>query len=259
MYCVIQEIERAKADNSGNPKSIETYTHDDDGILYHGYMYSDDRFDRPIKKAYKISIQKSYRVDGVVKKKAYTLGTFGYYDMIKNWTWDYILSDDLRELADKLDVEYDYLYKLVSDKFIPIRARIKKEFQQTDEYISHSKNKEIVSLHKNEKKKFADKWHCNESEYNYCYDLYGNLVNADYLEQVKLNKAKKEKEAEQRQEWNKWFSGATTTNSYSEDEQALLKKFYRSLSHKYHPDANLNEDTTKEMKLLNKLKGEWKV
>ena len=44
-------------------------------------------------------------------------------------------------------------------------------------------------------------------------------------------------------------------SNYSEEEKDMLKQFYRVLSKKYHPDANPNTDTSKQMQLLNQLKG----
>ena len=44
-----------------------------------------------------------------------------------------------------------------------------------------------------------------------------------------------------------------------EDNKAMLKKFYRTLSKAYHPDSNPDKDTSEEMKLLNQLKSDWGV
>ncbi len=53
--------------------------------------------------------------------------------------------------------------------------------------------------------------------------------------------------------------GGNFSNNHTEDNKAMLKKFYRTLSKAYHPDSNPGKDTSEEMKLLNQLKNEWGV
>ena len=102
----------------------------------------------------------------------------------------------------------------------------------------------------------------DKDEYNRCFDVFGVLRNKEYLEQIKeQHKARKESERRYRKTWGSTYEQSTaggysvpSVSTYSEDERAILKKFYRSLSKTYHPDLNPNEDTTEAMKLLNKLK-----
>ena len=44
-----------------------------------------------------------------------------------------------------------------------------------------------------------------------------------------------------------------------EDNKAIFKQFYRTLSKIYHPDSNQGKDTSEEMKVLNQLKSDWGV
>lgn len=72
----------------------------------------------------------------------------------------------------------------------------------------------------------------DSDEYDRCYDVFGKLRNPEYLDKIK-------REYKQRKEYE------------------TLKQFYRTLSKKFHPDADPDTDTSKQMQLLNKLKGEW--
>lgn len=71
MFCVIQEIPTRKP-STGTPKRIEAYKSEwsMNGIKQcrYGWRYSDERFERPLKPSYRISIHQSYREDGKVKK-----------------------------------------------------------------------------------------------------------------------------------------------------------------------------------------------
>ena len=51
--------------------------------------------------------------------------------------------------------------------------------------------------------------------------------------------------------------GGSISNTYKEEDKAVLKQFYRELSKKFHPDANPDTDTSQQMQLLNQLKQEW--
>ena len=44
---------------------------------------------------------------------------------------------------------------------------------------------------------------------------------------------------------------------YSEEEKKLLKRFYKTLAMKYHPDSD--NGSQEEMKFINKLKNQWGI
>lgn len=85
MYCVIQEIEIKKVP-TGEPKEIEAYettwTTNSEKESIWGWNYSDEHFDRPVRKTYRISIHESYREAGKVKKKQTVICTIGYYSIV---------------------------------------------------------------------------------------------------------------------------------------------------------------------------------
>ena len=115
MYCVIQEIER-KTEVSGEPKELEVYTWGYGEETVYAYRYSSERFQRPIKKAYKISIHKSYRENGKVKKKQYSITTMGYYDIYEYSLEDCVYSGKIKDLAAELGVTEEYIYNLIYKK-----------------------------------------------------------------------------------------------------------------------------------------------
>jgi hypothetical protein len=84
MYCVIQKIVNKKPVQSGYSKELlvdwTTMTYQGKTETKYSYRYSDERFERPIKDAYKISIHKSYRENGKVKKKQWVICTMSYYN-----------------------------------------------------------------------------------------------------------------------------------------------------------------------------------
>ena len=55
--------------------------------IHYAYRMTGGRFERPIRKAYKVSIHKSYREDGKVKKKQWVIGTMEYYNIATNCYW----------------------------------------------------------------------------------------------------------------------------------------------------------------------------
>lgn len=75
MFCVIQEIETKKV-SCGEPKEIEVYesSWSMNGEDYR-FRYSEERFERPIKK-------ESYRENGKVKKRQTVICTIPYYDLV---------------------------------------------------------------------------------------------------------------------------------------------------------------------------------
>ena len=122
----------------------------------------------------------------------------------------------------------------------------------------------IITDHLTAQNEFCSKYDVDKDEYSRCYDVFGVLRNKDYLEKIKAqHKAGKRRH---RESWGRTYERYTsgsysvpTVSTYTEEETALLKKFYRSLTKTYHPDLNPDEDTTAEMQLLNRIKEQWGV
>ena len=279
MFCVIQEIEVKKV-HAGEPKEIEVYettwTTNDKKESTWGWRYSDEHFDRPVRKAYRISIHESYRESGKVKKKQTVICTIEYYSIVDcgSWIGDYITGSRWKDKVESIGFPEDELVDLIYKKFQPIIDRVEAEFQQTKEYKAREEHRRILKEHNQRVEAFKEKYDTSESEYKHCYDVFGNLRNLDALKKVKADyKAKRDYERrsqkESRSYYERFFNnysgnsgssyGGNISNNYNEDNKAMLKKFYRTLSKAYHPDSNSGMDTSEEMKLLNQLKSDWGV
>ncbi len=277
MFCVIQEIKTKRQNKDGYPKELKSeymschIFGEDCGHYYH--YYSGERFEREVRKAYRISLHHSYREHGKVKKKQIVLCTVNYYDLATDCFTVYDWCGSKIELAAKeLDVNIDDIYGLVETKIAPLQEKVMEEFSQTLEYKVHETHEITIALYEMEKTKFAKKYGVDEKEYDRCFDVFGELRNPEYFEEIKsIYEARKKYEQKSRSYYEKYYnnysggdsghSGNASSNQVGggKEDKDTLKRFYRVLSKKFHPDSNPGKDTSKEMKLLNQLKQEWGV
>lgn len=268
MYCVIQEIENKKANPYGSYKELKAYpttwTIEGETKTNYSYQYAGERFERPIKKAYKISIHSSYRKDGKVRKRQWVICTIPYYNIIDYSTWigEYTrggLDGKLKEIG----ITEERLCELVYKKLDPIIEEIQKEFKKTEEYMISQKHKEIINKHNKDKEAFESVY--GKDTYDYCYDVFGVLRNEEMLSNIKAQyEVKKEYERSYYENFknnysNYDFSSYLKTNSgnYTEEERKYLKEIYRAAAKNLHPD--IKKDNGEGMKFLNKLKDEWGI
>lgn len=264
MYCVIQEIETKKTNPYGAYKELEAYKLDwtingqPNKYLYH---YTGERFERPIRKAYKISIHKSYREDGRVKKKQWSICTMGYYELIEWSLYDFIIESKLQNQLKEMDISEDEFYKLVYKKLDPLIEKVTKEFQQTEEYKISQEHKKIIDKYNRVKEDFESKY--GQDTYDYCYDVFGNLRNEEMLNNIKLqyeNRKEYERSYYENYESNYNYDSFSSyqgikQSNYTDDEKAYLKIIYKAAAMKLHPD--IKKDNGEGMKFLNRLKDEW--
>lgn len=273
MYCVIQEVERKRKNQNGYPKELKSeymqmsINGQDESHYWH--HYSEERFERDIKKAYRITIHESYRENGKVKKKQFGICTVDYYDLATDWFCLYDWGNSKIETAAKeLNCSEEELYTLIEKKLEPIQEQIIAEFQQTEEYKTHEEHEKITTLHAARKVEFNAKYNLSGNEYDKCYDVFGILQNPEYLKKIEKDyKARQKYEQESRRYYEEYYNnynqdssssyGGSISNNYKEEDKAVLKQFYRELSKKFHPDANPDADTSQQMQLLNQLKQEW--
>lgn len=274
MYCVIQEVRRKKPDPYGEQLEIRAYQNqcrlDESKPYTWTYEYSEERFERPRLEAYKISIHQSFREGGVVRKHQYPIRTMSYYDIVEYGLYD-CADSRIQATADNLGMDAAELYEIIEAKLDPLRERLEADFHQSAEYQAKQEHQRIVDAHRKARSAFSERYGVDGDEYDRCYDVFGVLRNKEYLAKIKADR-KAWKQAEQarwssyRESWSGTYSEGSSggysvpaRSTYTEEEMAILKRFYRSLSKTYHPDLNPGKDTTAAMQLLNRLKETWGV
>lgn len=267
MYCVIQEVELKKENKYGAYKELKVYANKHiDGnteTVWYGYEYAGERFKRPIKKAYKISIHKSYRENGKVKKKQWVICTMSYYDIVSgcgSWIGDYC-NLDLK--CESIGITEDELCEIVYKKLDPLVKKMEEEYQQTEEYITDKKHSDIIKKYIRDKAEFERKY--GKYSYDKCYDVFGTLRNSEMLENIKKQyEAAKEYERsyyenfKSNYNYNSYSSyQSNKVSTYNEEDKEKYKKIYKTLAKAYHPD--IAKDDGEMMKIVNQLKDEWGI
>ena len=189
--------------------------------------------------------------------------TVGYYKIADGWFTLYDYGDrKITPIAAALHVDSSFIYDLIHAKLDPLEARVKAEYRKTEEGKTRSKNEKIIKRYQSKKSAFSKKYGVSGDTYDYCYNVFGEVMNQVYLNEI-IRSSRQQSSYYKSPggnysgyDYSSRFAGVEIS-SYSEDEKAHLKKFYRTLSKTYHPDVNQGTDTTEEMKLLNKLKEEW--
>ena len=206
----------------------------------------------------------------MVRKRQYVVCTMSYYDICENWWGDCIVGGE-KALAEKVGMDAAELYEIIEARLGPLRERLEADFHQSAEYQAKQEHQRIVDAHRKARSAFSERYGVDGDEYDRCYDVFGVLRNKEYLAKIKADH-KAWKQAEQarwssyRESWSGTYSGSSSggysvpvRSTYTEEETAILKQFYRSLSKTYHPDLNPSKDTTAAMQLLNRLKETWGV
>ncbi len=274
MFCVIQEVRLKKPNTHGAWKEyqIEDTQITMGGAISHHYSYhpirSAGRFERPYREAYRISVHFSYRQDGKPRKRQYSLCTVSWYDFADGYFSLYDWANSrIERVAEAEGMDIDQIYNIVEEKISPLEKEIKKQYHKTEEYKSVKAREKLLKDYQKRRKEFAKQYGQPEAVYDNIFDIYGVLRDADYL--ARLQREKQQEQAWQREQeraWSSYYnqyqrtyssSGFTSTGGYSEADRVHLKKFYRLLSQKFHPDVNPDHDTSEEMKLINQLKDDW--
>ena len=267
MYCVIQQVMRKKPDPYGEYREIRAYQNqwrlDESKPFTWAWERTGGRFERPHMEAYGITLHQSYREGGAVRKRQHSICTMSYYDIVE-WSLYDCADRRIQAAADKLGTDPAELYELIEIKLEPLREHLEADFHQSAEYQAKQEHERIIADHMTAQNEFCRKYDVDKDEYNRCYDVFGVLRNKDYLEKIKAqHKARNRRYQEsKRSTYERYTSGSysiPTVSIYTEEETAILKKLYRSLTKTYHPDLNPDKDTTAEMQLLNRIKEQWGV
>lgn len=274
MHCYIQELQMKSSNSIGGGKElcVTTTNWTMNGVPYtsYGYTYSDERFERPIKTAYKITLHdKSYRDDkGRVRKKQYHITTIKYYDLVDFGWYDCIISGKIDDIAKEMDVDSDLIWEEITKKLDALQDKVNAEFEQTEEYKVKEMHNAILHEYRIKKHDFSEKYEVQENEYDHCYDIFGKLRNKEYLEKIRrefnTRKDYEEKSSNYQRDYQSNYnnySGSYGTSSFnsglsSEKEKEYYKKFYRTLATKFHPDIIGDNEP---MQFLNKLKESWGI
>ncbi|MBV4417060.1 hypothetical protein [Clostridium tyrobutyricum] len=266
MYCVIQKVFNKKCNSLGESKKIEVTEYnwgigDNKPNIHYGYKCT-GHFVRNHREAFKISIHKSYRENGKIKKKQWVLCTMGYYDLL-DWSLYDCAGGKIDKVSEETGVSADDIYNIVYKKLDPIISKITEEYEQTEEYKTKVKNNKILSKYFTAKGKFEAKY--GQDTYDYCYDVFGVLRTEEYLNQLyKEYKTKQEYYSSYYENFKSNYKSNSDSSyfdighsTYTKDEKVKLKKIYKVLALKFHPDIN-NGDADM-MKFINRLKEQWGI
>ncbi len=296
LYCVIQELER-KTPSKGKPKSLVVHTHKINHREFYSYSYSEERFDRPMNKAYKITLHESFRENNKVKKRQYSLCTIGYYDLIEFGYYEFVV-DKIKDLSEKLNMTEEEIYGLIYTKLDSLQEKVVSEYEASEESKAYKQQLEIVKKYKKAKREFESKY--GSETFDYCYDVYLNLRNKENLDRLKklyenkkrsyqgenhsnykynYNKSSYQEESNSnyKQNYNKRsyqeknhsnYKNSSNSKSchsenignYNDNDKKILKKIYKTLAKNFHPDKNNNSDESiRAMQIINELKNTWQI
>lgn len=271
MYVAVQKI-YGKSKVYGYPKKVVTTEIDSGTTVRYGWEYSEERFERE-NYSYKITVKESYRENGKVKQKQVVMGTFHWFDFIDHYVYgdecfDEKLADTFPDKPDEVESIYDEI-----DKRINIIEREEYDkWHGSKEYKVHNRHLNMIQKYESKKKVFDELY--GENIFEQIYDIHLKVMNQDLYEQLPEIRAKKKKadeekreyerrsREEQQKQWDDFYKNFSSSYSvgssgtYTDKEKEYLKKFYRILATKFHPDVTGDNET---MQFLNKLKEQWGI
>ncbi|WP_154650659.1 J domain-containing protein [Terrisporobacter glycolicus] len=211
-----------------------------------------------------------------MKKRQYSICTIGYYDFVDYGYYDFVV-DKINNLSQELNMTGEEIYSLVCCKLNPLQEKINQEYKDTEEYKCSMEVEEILRKYRKAKTEFEDKY--GAGNFDYCYDVFLNLRNAENLKKIKQIYAKQDyftgsyqrknysnykdnsKKSSYQEKCGSNYKDSSMNNSdYGEDDKKILKKMYKTLARNFHPDKNHNSDeSVRAMQIINDLKELWQL
>lgn len=273
MYVAVQKI-YGKSKVYGYAKDVVTTTLNIGTTIRYGWRYSEERFERE-NYSYKIVVKESYREGGKVKQKQVVMGTYFWHNFLDHYVYgDEIFDEKLIDMFPDRQEEIDAIYDEIDKKINIIEREESDKWHSSKEFKVHNKHLNLIQKYESKKVAFDELY--GEDIFEQIYDIHLKVKNQDLYEQLpkiraekkKADEAKREYERrsreEQQKQWEKYFKGfgdgsysIGSSSNYTDKEKEYLKKFYRALAAKFHPDV-LGGDN-EPMLLVNKLKEQWGV
>lgn len=272
MYLTVQKI-FGKSKVYGYSKDVVTTWYSVDTTKKYSWKYSDDKFERE-NYSYKFTVKESYRENGKVKQRQVVLGTFHWFEFIDHWLDGDIREERLIEVFPNITEEQlEEIGNEYSKRIEEIEIIEGKKWLKSVEYKAHDKHLSLIKKYESRKKYYDD--YLGEGYFEQIFDVYLNVMDKTLYDQIhniheykiKEDEERRKAEEEKRKKdkeyydnyWKSYSNGNFDTGSligttYSDKEKEHLKKFYRALASKYHPDVTGENDT---MQFLNKLKEQW--
>ena len=211
MFCAVQELTTKKENKNGHPKRLEVYPETLELIRNSTstrwkYRFSEERFERPVKKAYKITVHKSYREDGKVKAKQISICTLNYYDFVDGQLQSEKVLAGIKKAAKGFRVAYKDMEQIVLEKIHAVEKEVLEDFSQTEEYKTHKQHEQIIVEYEKRKKEFDEKYEYTDglNRYDACYDIFGELKNPKRLEEIELEYMVKQRTKRLKEEYEQY-------------------------------------------------------
>lgn len=273
MYVTVQKV-KGKSKVYGYAKDVVTYTTSIGTTTKYHWHYSEDKFERE-NYSYKITVKESYRENGKVKQRQVVMGTYHWFDFIDHYVYeDELLDKKLSDtFADKTEEEINDVYDEIDKKVNEIEGIEYQKWSCSEEYKVHNRLLDMIQKYESRKKYYDD--YLGEGYFEQIYDVHLKVMNKALYDKiptlhsakVKLDEEKREYEQrsyeESQKRWDNFYKNYTSgsysagsCSNYNNKEQEYLKKFYRALAAKFHPDVTGDNEI---MQFLNKLKEQWGV
>ena len=273
MYVSVQKI-FGKSKVYGYPKDVVTTQTDLGTTTRYGWEYTEEKFERD-NYSYKITVKESFRQNGRVRQKQVVMGTFHWFDFIDHYVypddWFYAKLEEIfpNKTQDQINTVCDEI-----DKKVGIIEREEYDkWHSTKEYKVHNKHLNMIRKYESKKVVFDELY--GEDIFEQIYDIHLKVMNQDLYEELPKIRAEKKKSdeekrayerrsrEEQQRQWDDFYRQYSSSSysiglsgNYTDNEKEYLKKFYKVLSMKFHPDVIKDNEP---MQFLNKLKEQWGI